>query len=99
MRLAQDFLRNKGFVVRHDTACIDYFQRPAAPLRFAVDAVAGDARFVGHDCASRAGQTVEERGLAHIGATDDDERWEQIGHRFLSRTHYECGGALSNLPM
>ena len=50
-------------------------QRAATPLRFAVDAVAGDARLVGDDRATGARQTIEESGLAHIGAADDDERW------------------------
>src|SRR5437879_6771610 len=99
MRLAQDFLGNQSLVVRHDTACIDYFQRPAAPFGPAVDAIAGNTRLIGDNGATRASQTVEERGLAHVGATDDNERWEQIGHRFLSSALYGCCRASSNLPM
>src|SRR2546430_2155034 len=71
----------------------------SAPFSLAVDAVAGDARLIGDDSAARAGQTVEERGLAHVGATDDNERWEQIGHRFLSSALYGCCRASSNLSM
>ncbi len=99
MRLAQDFLRDQGLVVRYDTAGIDDFQRPAAPLGLAVDAVAGDAGLVGDDGAARAGQTVEESGLAHVGAADDDERWEKICHKFLGRAHIGRSGVLRNLQM
>jgi len=59
----------------------------------------GDARFVGDDGAARAGQPVEERGLAHVGAADDDERWKQFCHKFLSRAHNGRYGVLRNLPM
>src|SRR6266478_9881900 len=76
MRLAQDFLRDQGLVVGDDAASIDNLQRPAAPLCLAVNPVARDARLVGDNGAARAGQTVEERGLAHVGAADDDQRWE-----------------------
>jgi len=49
MRLAQDFLRDQRLVVRDEAAGINDFQRPAAPLRLAVDAVTGDARLIGDD--------------------------------------------------
>ena len=50
----------------------------------AVDAVAGDAGFVGDDGAARAGEAIEERGFADVGAADDYERWEIFGHGVLS---------------
>jgi hypothetical protein len=75
MRLAQDFLRDYGFVVRNDAPGIDDFQRAAAPLCLAVNPIARYARLVGDDGAACAGQTVEERGLAHVGAAHNDERW------------------------
>jgi len=56
MRLAEDFLRDQCLVVRDDAASIYDFQRAAAPLGFAVDAVTRDARLVGDDSAARAGQ-------------------------------------------
>jgi len=52
----------------------------AAPFGFAIDAVAGDAGFVGDDGAARAGQAIEERGLAHVGASEDHQRWKLRGH-------------------
>ena len=46
--------------------------RPA-PFDLAVDAIAGDARFVTDDGPPRAGKAVEERGLADVGAAADDK--------------------------
>src|SRR5260370_18869242 len=62
---------------------MDDFRGPGSPLRFAVNAVAGDPRLVGDDGAASAGQTIEERRLAHVGAAHNDERWDQIVHKFL----------------
>jgi len=78
--LTQDFLGDKRAVVGDEAAGIHDFQGAAAPFGFAVDAVAGDAGLVGDDGAARAGEAIEERGLAHVGASDDDERWEEFGH-------------------
>src|SRR5437879_11295335 len=99
MRLAEDFLGDQRLVVRDDAAGVHDFQRPAAPFRLAIDAVTGDARLVGDDGAARTRQTVEERGFAHVGATDDNERWKQFCHKFLSRTPNARSSVLSNLPM
>ena len=85
MRLAQDFLRDQRLIVREEAAGIDDFQCAAAPLRLAVNAVTSNARLVGDDGAACPGQTIEERGLAHVGAADNDERWEKFGHRFMCR--------------
>src|SRR6516162_11443310 len=74
LRLAKDFLRDESLFVGNDSAGVDDFQRLAAPFGFAVDAVARDAGLVGDDGAARAGQTIEERGLAHIGAPDKDRK-------------------------
>ena len=71
LRLFEDFARDGGFVVRHDSARIHDFERPALPRRRAVDAVARDSRLVGDNRAPSAGQPVENRGLAHIGAADN----------------------------
>src|SRR5260370_38954822 len=98
MSLTQDFLRNQCPVVRNEAAGIHDFQCAAAPLRLAVDAVAGDARLVGDDGAARAGQTIEQRGLADVGASDDDERWEKICHGFKSLTHNWRCSVSRNLP-
>src|SRR5439155_15633357 len=55
MRLAQDFLRNKGFVVRDDAAGVNDFQLPAALFILAVDAVAGDSWLFVYDSEELAG--------------------------------------------
>jgi hypothetical protein len=52
----------------------------AFPVCGAVDAVARDARLVGDDGAARAGEAVEQGGLAHIGASDDNDGWQFFGH-------------------
>ena len=83
----------------YEATRIDDFQRAAAPFRLAVDAVTGNAGLVGDNGAARTGQTVEERGLAHVGAADDDKRWESFGHWFLGRTHNGRSGVVFNLPM
>ena len=80
--LAKNLLRDKGFVVRDDAAGVDDFDLVAAPFGFAVDAIAGDAGLVGDDGAARSGQAIEERGLAHVGAADNDERWKFLRHVF-----------------
>src|SRR5437016_12400677 len=49
MGLAQDLLRDQSFVIRNDAAGIHNFQRPSAPLGFAVNPVTSDARLVGDD--------------------------------------------------
>ena len=94
-RLAQDFLGNQRLVVGKDAARIHDFQRAAAPVGFAIDAVAGDAGLVGDNRAARTGQAVEERRLAHIGPSHDDERWKARSHEFGLRCNlplYRIGG-------
>ena len=71
--LAKDFRRNQLRVVGQDAAGIDHAGMLAGPLDLAVDPVAGDARLIAHDRTARAGETVEECGLAHIGAADDGQ--------------------------
>src|SRR5207302_2767468 len=82
LRLAKDFLRDQSLFVGNDPAGVDHFQRLAAPLRFAVDAVARDTGFARDDGAARAGQAIEERGLAHVGAPDNDQGWQSRSHEF-----------------
>src|SRR5207249_1253375 len=90
LRLTENFLRNERLFVRNDSAGVDDFQSLAAPFGFAVNAVAGDAGLIGDDGAARAGQAIEERRLAHVGAADDDQRWQARSHELELR----C-----NLPM
>ncbi len=72
--LAKDFRGDESCVVGNDAAGIDHAQQLAGPLGFAVKTVAGDARLVADNGAAGADQTVEERGLADVGAADDGER-------------------------
>src|SRR6266481_5690240 len=80
MRLPQNLLRNERLVVRNDAASVDNLKGVAAPLRLAIDAISRDARLVGHDGAARAGQAIEKRGLADIGAAHNYQRWQVFGH-------------------
>ena len=59
---------------RNDTAGVQQDERMARPIRGLGDAVAGHAgRFV-HDSSPLTEDPVEERRLAHVGATDDGYR-------------------------
>ncbi len=78
--LAQDFSGDAGFVFRDDSASVDHLKGTTLPVCGAVNAVARDARLIGDDGAARAGEAVEERGLAHIGASDDHDGWQFFGH-------------------
>ena len=80
VRLAKNFLRDERLIVGNDSAGVHDLERAAAPVGFAVDAIARDARFVRDDGATRAGKAVEERGLAYVRAADDDQRWQLLLH-------------------
>ena len=60
-----------GVDVEVDPAGVDAGERPAAPLGQRVEPVARDAGRVLDDGQPLTDQTVEERALAHVGATDD----------------------------
>ena len=80
LRLAKDFARDGGLVVRHDPARIDDFERALLPGRRAVDAVARNSRLVGNNRAPRARQPVENRGFADIGPANNHYRWKFFSH-------------------
>ncbi len=71
--LAKDFGGNEGFVVGNDAAGIHQASEAAVPADLAIDAVAGDAGLIADDGAAAAGESVEEGGLADVGAADDDQ--------------------------
>src|SRR6202041_810504 len=74
--LAQNFAGDSGFILGNDSAGVHDFKGAAFPGAGAVDAVASNARLVGHDRAARRGEAIEQRGLAHIGAADDHDGWK-----------------------
>ena len=76
--LAKDFGRDEIFVFGKDAAGIDDAKCVAAPVGFAVQAVAGDAGFVADDGAPRSDQAIEQRGLADVGPADDGDEWGRI---------------------
>ncbi len=71
--LAEDFSGDEIRVVRDDAAGVDEARGASGPFDFAVDAVAGDAGLVADDGAAAAGEAIEERGLADVGAAADGE--------------------------
>ena len=93
LRLAKNFARDGGLVVRHDSARVDDFERAALPGRGAVDAVARDSRLVGDNRAPRAGQPVENCRLPDIRAANDHYRWKLFSHRETQRTASERFGS------
>src|SRR5258708_33386204 len=80
MSLPQNLLRDERLIVGDDAAGVDNLKRVAAPIRFAIDTIAGDARLVGHDGASRAGEAIEKCGLADIWAAHNHQRCWSLGH-------------------
>ena len=61
-----------------DATGIHHIESPAAPLRFCIKAVTGDARRVFHDGQPFSHEFIKEHGFSHIGTTHD-------GHQWLSR--------------
>ena len=57
--LAQDFAGDSGFVFGDDAARVHHLEAAAFPVGGAVDAVAGDARFIRDDGAARASEPIE----------------------------------------
>jgi hypothetical protein len=79
-RLLQDLRRDERFVIGDDAAGVDDFEAAADVDGDAADAVARDAGFVADDGAARAGDCVEERGLAHVGSADNDDDRQSFGY-------------------
>ncbi len=59
--LAKNFRRNEIFIVGKNSAGVDDAHAAAAPLRLAVEPVAGDSGLVTDDGAARAHNAVEQR--------------------------------------
>ena len=93
LRLAKNFARNSGLVVRHDPARVDDFECAPLPGRRAIDAVARDPRLVGDNRAPRARQPVKNRGFADIGPANNHYRRKFFSHYFQSRGHNEPKGS------
>src|SRR6266481_5535618 len=98
MGLPQNLLRNERLVVRNDATSVDNLKRVAAPFRFAIDAIARDARLVSDNGAARAGQAIEKRGLADIGAAHYYQRWQLFGHGCEPRDTSQNSGS-SDVPL
>jgi len=77
--LEKDFGGEQRGVVGDDAAGVDQARVGGLPLDEAVDAVAGDAGLVADNGAARAGEAIEERRLADVGAAADGDEWERAG--------------------
>src|ERR1700738_998673 len=80
MGLPQNLLRDERLIVGDDAPGVDNLKRVAAPVRLAIDTIAGDARLVGHNGAARAGEAIEKSGLADIWAAHNHQRCWSLGH-------------------
>jgi len=97
--LAQNFGGDHRFVVGDDAACVHDFEQMPIPVAGAINAVTGDSRLIGDDGAARAGEAIEECGLADIGAACDYDGWKLFVHvdciresvRFAMRMSNGCG--------
>ena len=88
--LAQNFAGDAGLVFGNDTARVHHFEVAAFPVGGAVDAVARDAGLVGDDRAARAGEAIEQRGLTHVGASDDHDGWKIARDHLHMRAAAAC---------
>ena len=70
-RLVADRARDRVGVGEVHAAGVDEREAAAVPVRRQLLAVARDARALVHDGLARAGQAVDQRGLADIGVADD----------------------------
>jgi len=72
------FFVNASAGIRFETAGVYDDVLVAALPSLAVMAIAGQSRKIGHDGIPTFGQTVKERGLAYIGASDQGQYGFQI---------------------
>src|SRR6185437_2706525 len=78
--LTKDFRRNQLLVLGDDATRINNVEFAAAPVGFAVKAVAGDAGFVADNSPAAADDAVEKRGFAHVGAANDGKNRKRSGN-------------------
>ena len=71
--LLADLRQEFAVVVEHQAAGVDDAELPIPPVALLIGAVAGDPRLIVHDRLPAAAQTVDEGGLAHIGAAEDGD--------------------------
>lgn len=89
-RLTKNFCGDEIFFLRQDAAGIDDAKVAAAPFSVSIETIARNTRFVADNSATRANDTIEERGFADVRAAYDRDSWRRsrIG-RF--RFHFFSG--------
>ena len=79
--LAKDFGGDESLVLGKNTSGIDHASALSQPLDLPVNAVAGDARLVPDNRPPRAGQAIEEAGLADVGPSNNGNERRAGGER------------------
>src|SRR5262245_41672707 len=80
MRLLDNLSWDFCFVAGNDSAGIHDLPGPSTPSHRPIDAIAGDAGFVGNNRATLADQTIEESRLAYVRAADDCDQAVDCRH-------------------
>jgi len=76
-------LRLQRCAAGHPTAGVNHIEVVAAPFDFPRVAVAGDPRFVFNDRRLFANEAIEERALADVRSSDDDDVFTFVALRHL----------------
>src|SRR3954452_11454327 len=81
-RLPENLGRNEILVLRNNAASVNDAEIVPEPMGFAVQTVAGDARFIADNGPARTHQAVEQSGFADIGPADDGDKRNFVHWKF-----------------
>ena len=77
-------------VVEHQTAGVHHHEGAIPPKALLVGAIAGHPRLVMHDRLAAAAESVDQGGLAHVGAANDgDDRKRQTAYPLLHSSSFD----------
>ena len=79
--LAINLRRHEIFFFGNNAASINHAQAAAPPFPLSVETIASDAGLVADNGASRTYDSIEERGLADVWASDNGQRRYSGGYR------------------
>ena len=69
--LLTDFRKKFTVVIEHQAACVDHLEFTVTPVAILVSAITGHTWLVMDDRLPTAAETIDQRGLADVGAPDD----------------------------